>query len=171
MSSQHIRRPLNLPFYTQEHRGSWITWRRFKLAFWKRSVQFPPGSPTILTDVSRGFVAAPPICIRPLPSTSTTVHQPPAPYHWTLYNMNHRCTNLRFRKKAVLLLTRLGASFPSSLIRSSAVIQHTKSFPNTKTRLSKEDEGEKNKTINKMISKKTYPIYLHRFQQHRNPSA
>jgi len=69
-------------------------------------------------------------------------------------------------------LTRLGVSFPFSHIRSSAVIQHMKTFPNTKTRLSKEDE-EKNiyKNINKMISKKTYPICLHRFQQHRKSSA
>jgi len=37
-------------------------------------------------------------------------------------------------------LTRLGASFSFSHIRSSAVIPHMKTFPNTKTRLSKEDE-------------------------------
>jgi len=171
MPSQHTRRPLNLPLYTQEHRGSWITWRPFNLAFWKRSVQLPPDTPTILTDVSRGLGASPPVCIRQFPSTSTPVHQPPSFYHWTLYNKDHRCTNLRFRKKVVLLLIRLGACFLSSHIRSSAVILHTKIFPNTKTRLSKEDEEKIYKNINKMISKKTYPICLHRFQQHCNSSA
>ena len=57
-----------------------------------------------------------------------------------VYNMNHRCTNLRFRKKGVIFLTRLGASFLFSHIRSSAVIRHMKTFPNVKTRPSKEDE-------------------------------
>jgi hypothetical protein len=71
----------------------------------------------------------------------------------TLYNINHRCTNLRFRKKGVLFLTRLGVSFPFSHIRPFAVIPHTKTFPNTKKRLNKEDEG-KYKNINKTVSKK-----------------
>jgi hypothetical protein len=43
-------------------------------------------------------------------------------------------------KEGVLFLTRLGASFPFSHFRSSAVISHMKTFRNTKTRLSKEEE-------------------------------